>query len=100
LPAVADLAGSASSVRDKGSGHYALVIDPSRSSGTTLGTLLADIGQKTVPVDVFLDAKGRPVKVRIGVVLGSQSLIVRVDISKFNAPVHIGAPPADQVGAG
>lgn len=97
LPAVADLAGTASSVVDKGSGHYALVIDPTHSSGTTLGVLLADIGQKTVPVDVYLDSAGRPVKVRITVVLGKQTMLFRVDASRFNAPLHISAPAANQV---
>jgi hypothetical protein len=98
LPAVADLVSTATSVKPKSTTHYALVIDPSKSKGTTLGTLLADIGQKTVPVTIDLDGKGRPVKIQIAVKLGSQSFTYSVDVSKFNAPVHISAPPADEIG--
>jgi hypothetical protein len=100
LPAVAGLASTASSVQAKGTGRYALVIDPAKSSGTTLGTLLGDIGQKAIPVTLVLDSAGRPVKVLIAVKIGSQSFTFGVTVSKFNAPVHISAPPADQISAG
>jgi hypothetical protein len=97
LPAVADLVNTATSVQPKTATRYALMIDPSKSKGTTLGTLLADIGQKTVPVTIDLDDKARPVKIQIAVKLGSQSFKYTVDVSKFNAPVHISAPPADEI---
>jgi hypothetical protein len=101
LPAVADLVATATSVQDKGvqtTGHeYLITIDPAHSTGTTLGTLLATAGQQTIPVDLFLDSKGRPVHVQVAVKLGSQPFTITVDVSKFNAPAHISAPPADQV---
>jgi hypothetical protein len=100
LPAVADLAGTASSVTTKSEAQYALIIDPAKSSGTTLGTLLADIGQKTVPVRLTLDRGGRPVAVAITVKLGSQTFAVTVAVSQFNVPVKITAPPAGQVSSG
>jgi hypothetical protein len=103
LPAIAGVAATASSVQDKGTDgtghHYALQIEPARSSGTTLGSLLADIGQKTVPVDLWLDGKGRPVLIRIAVKLGTQSFDVTIAVSKFNAPVKITPPPTDQIAA-
>jgi hypothetical protein len=101
LPAIADLAATATAVQDKGTDgtghHYALQIEPARSSGTTLGSLLADIGQKSVPVDLWLDGKGRPVLIRIAVKLGTQSFDVTIAVSRFDAPVKITAPPTDQV---
>jgi hypothetical protein len=105
LPAVADITSTASSVQDKGAAtvggvpahHYALVIHPANSRGTTLGTLLGDIGQKSVPVDLYLDAKSRPVSVRISVKIGSSSLGFTVGASRFDAPVKITAPPRSQV---
>jgi hypothetical protein len=104
LPAVADIVATAKTVRDKGDSgqghHYALVIDPSASAGTGLGDLLSGIGQAQVPVDLYLDDKGRPVHVTVSVALGGQTLHFVVDVSKFDAPVHITAPPADQVAAG
>ncbi len=104
LPAVADLVRTAVSVDDKGTtstGHeYTVVIDAAKSRGTTLGTLLSDVGQKSVPVDLSLDSKGRPVRVVVAVKLGSQPFNITVDVSKFNAPLHIAAPPSDQVTTG
>jgi hypothetical protein len=101
LPAVADLVSTAVSVQDKGTtstGHeYTVVIDPAKSGGTTLGTLLSDVGQQSVPIDLFLDGTGRPVRVVVAVKLGSQPFDITVDVSKFNAPVHVAAPPSDQV---
>jgi hypothetical protein len=95
LPAIADLAATATSVKADGN-TYTLLIDPSKSSGTTLGTLLGATGQSTVPVQVTLDDKGRPVRIRVDLKLGN----VDITISDFDAPVHIGAPPADQVASG
>ncbi|MGH8860065.1 MAG: hypothetical protein ACRDVG_02325 [Jatrophihabitantaceae bacterium] len=101
LPAVADVAATATSVQDMGNStkghHYALQIEPARSSGTTLGALLANIGQKTVPVDVYLDSKGRPVLIKIAVKLGTQSLPVTIAVSRFDESLAITAPPANEV---
>jgi hypothetical protein len=100
LPALADLAGTATSVTKRGAHRYALVIDPARSTGSTLGTLLGQIGQKAVPVKLVLDGKGRPTAVDMTVKLGSQTFVFTVRASRFNAPVKITPPPTGQVGAG
>jgi hypothetical protein len=97
LPAVADVVATATSVQNKGGGHYALQLDPSRSAGTTLGSVLSSLGEKTVPVQLTLDGKGRPVLIQISVKLGSQSFPVVIKVSNFNQPVTITAPPRDQV---
>jgi hypothetical protein len=101
LPAVADLVATAASVQDKGTtstGHeYTVVIDATKSRGTTLGSLLSDVGQQSVPIDLFLDTTGRPVRVVVAVKLGAQPFDITVAVSKFNAPVQIAAPPSDQV---
>jgi hypothetical protein len=95
LPAIADLAATATSVKADGN-TYTLLIDPSKSSGSTLGARLGATGQATVPVQVTLDDKGRPVRIHVNLKLGS----VDITISDFDAPVHISAPPADQVASG
>ena len=95
LPAIADLAATATSVKADGN-TYTLLIDPSKSSGSTLGALLGATGQATVPVQVTLDDKGRPARIRVDLKLGA----VGITISDVGAPVHISAPPADQVASG
>lgn len=100
LPAIAELASTASSVTKKGASRYRLTVDPAKSSGTILGTLLGDIGQQTVPLELTLDRAGRPAAVDITVKLGSQTFAFTVAASRFNAPVKIAAPPAVQVGSG
>ena len=96
LPAVAEVAGTASSVTRTGN-TYALVVEPAKSADTSLGKLLATIGQQSVPVKLVLDAKGRPTDITITVKLGTQSFDVVIAVSKFDAPVTIATPPAGQV---
>lgn len=101
LSAVAALVGTATAVQDRGTtpaGHeYSLTIDPSKASGTSLGGMLQLAGTSSVPVTVDLDTAGRPVRIQVRLELGSQPFTVAVDISNYNAPVHITAPPASQV---
>lgn len=107
LPAVAEIVSTASSIREVGTApkaaaahHYSLVVDPSRSAGTTLGGLLAAIGQSNVPVELFLDGAYRPVRIAVSVKIGSQAFDFTVVASAFDAPVTIAAPPAGQVATG
>jgi hypothetical protein len=73
------------------------VLDPAKTSGTSLGALLGMAGPDPIPVTLVLDPSGRPVQVQVQVKLGSQPFNVTVDVTKYNAPVHITAPPAGQV---
>lgn len=86
----------AESVDGVSSEHYTLTIDPTKVTGA-LGSALSVAHTKPLPVDLWIDAQGRPVQVKIGIPFGGKSLPLLVKISKFNAPVHISAPPASQV---
>jgi hypothetical protein len=101
LPAIADAVGTATSISDKGTapqGHsYALQLDPSKISDPNLGGALRDLGEKPVPVTLVLDKSARPTQITIAVKLGTSSFPIVIDVSKFNAPLTITAPPADQV---
>jgi hypothetical protein len=101
LTEVAGLVSTATSVQDKGSsarGHvYAVVLDPAKTSGTDLGALLGVAGPDPIPVTLVLDSSGRPVQVQVQVKLGSEPFKVTVDVTNYNAAVHITAPPANQV---
>ena len=101
LPAIADAVGTAPSITDKGTtaqGHaYSLQLDPGKISDSSLGGALRDLGENPVPVTLLLDKSGRPTQIKIAVKLGSSSFPIVIDVSKFNAPLTITAPPADQV---
>ncbi len=101
LPAIADAVGTATSVTDKGTtpqGHdYALQLDPSKITDANLGGALRDLGENPVPVTVVLDKSSRPTQIKIAVKLGATSFPIVIDVSKYNAPLTITAPPADQV---
>lgn len=97
--------GGATGTRDEGTAtvggtpahHYALTISPAAPGSGQLHDLLAQLGDKPVPVDLWLDAKGRPVRVRLAVNLAGKALPITVTIDRYNAPVTIKAPPSDQV---
>jgi hypothetical protein len=101
LPAVADAVGTATSITDKGTtsqGHdYALQLDPAKISDPNLGGALRDLGENPVPVTLVLDKSARPAQIKILVKLGTSSFPIVIDVSQFNAPLTITAPPADQV---
>lgn len=101
LPAIADVVETASAVTDKGTvaaGHqYALRVDPTKVADPTLGSMLRDLGETPVPIQLTLDRTGRPVLIKIAVTLGTQSFPVVITVSRFNAPLHITAPPQSQV---
>ncbi|HEY8301782.1 MAG TPA: hypothetical protein VIG48_07780 [Jatrophihabitans sp.] len=101
VPEIADVVAHASSVRDLGTSaqghHYALLLAMNRIKDTALGGELATLGTDPLPVDVYLDPQGRPVKIDLAAKVGGQSLPIAVTVSNFGAPVHISAPPADQV---
>jgi hypothetical protein len=101
IPAIADLVGSASSVRDLGNTpkghHYALSLDMQRAKNTPLGAELATLGTDPLPVDLYLDAKGRPTLIKINAKLGTQPLPIVVTVGSFNIPVQIAAPLPGEV---
>jgi hypothetical protein len=81
--------------------HYTMKLNPKRATGSSqLTGLLAVLGSSPVPVDLWLDGKDRPVKFTIHVSLGGVALPVTVQVSRFDAPVSIAAPPAGQIATG
>jgi hypothetical protein len=54
-------------------------------------------GVDTIPLDVWVDAIGRTVRVTDHVTAGAQSATVDLRMSHFNEPVSIDAPPPDQI---
>lgn len=100
---------SAKSVADEGSDtvggapatHYRLVVDPKKLGTTQLGRdALKALGGASVPVDLWVDGTGRPVKVVENITAMGQHVRAVVTLSKYNQPVQVTAPPASQVSTG
>ena len=106
LSVIPRLVAGASALQDKGNDsvdgvpaeHYTMKIDPTKPSGSAgIDSLLHALGSSPVTVEVWVDAQTRPVKLVIDIALGSASFPVTVVVSRFDAPVTITAPPAEQV---
>lgn len=106
IGSTAAFAKAATSVTPKGSEkidgvsaeHYAVVVDVNKLPDSYPGkTTLVSAGLTTLPVELWIDGNGRPVQVTEKLSVGGQQATTKVQISKYNAPVSISAPPASQV---
>jgi hypothetical protein len=77
-----------------GTTHYSVVVDVSKLPNTQA---LAASGVKTVPFQMWVDDQGRPVKVTENLHVQGKSLNVVSEINRYNQPVTITAPPANEV---
>lgn len=79
--------------------HWSVVVDPSKLPNSNPGkAALVQAGLTSLPVELYVDSQGRPVRVTENFTTQGQQVSTRVDISNYNQPVSISAPPADQVG--
>jgi hypothetical protein len=106
LGAAGQFVGAAKSVKLVGSesvggesvNHYTIVVDVTKLPATYPGRdAITSAGVTTLPVDLWVDSAGRPVKVLSKFTVQGQSVSSQATLSRFNAAVHITAPPADQV---
>lgn len=78
--------------------HYAIDVDPTKLPADNPGkAAAAQAGLTSIPVDLYVDSQGRPVKVSENFTVQGQAVSVDIDVSKYDQPVNIVAPPADQV---
>jgi hypothetical protein len=78
--------------------HYSVVVDVKKLPDTYPGKgALVSAGLTTIPVELWVDSKGRPVQVTEKISVSGQEATTKVGISKYNVPVSISAPPASQV---
>jgi hypothetical protein len=81
--------------------HYRLTVDVTKLPNDTPGRSdILSAGLVTLPVDLWVDAKGRPVKVSEELTVQNQKITTLVTLSSFDEDVTITAPPADQVATG
>lgn len=97
---------AAKSVDDKGSApidgvqttHYAIVVDISKLPASVPNhDQLVGSGIATLPVDLYVDSQGRPVRFSDQITVQGQTVTAKTTLSEFNKPVTITAPPPSQV---
>lgn len=78
--------------------HYSIEMDVSKLPNSTPGRqALLDSGVTGVPIELYVDGEGRPVKVASTFTAQGQPISTVITLSRFNEPVSITAPPPDQV---
>lgn len=98
---LAELVSLSSAATDEGAtaaGHeYAIELDPAKAKGTAFASIMQLAGDTPIPVILDLDSKNRPTHVQVTFRIGGQSFAVTADITGYNVPVQIAAPPASEV---
>jgi hypothetical protein len=83
--------------------HYHVVVDPRvviqkmPAEQAQQMQEAIDAGVDSIPVEVWVDARGRPVKLTDTVSAQGQTANVELRLNHFDEPVTIEAPPADQI---
>jgi hypothetical protein len=107
LNTITQFVAAARSIRDTGSHlvggvratHYSVTVSTAKLPASFPGrSELAAAGLATVPVEIDVDAAGRPVRISETVTTGGQTVSTTITLSRFDQPLSIIAPPAAQVG--
>ena len=64
------------------------------------GSALTQAGIQTLPITLYVDSSGRPVEVTEQLSISGSSVSTSIDVTKYNQPVTITAPPAGEVSTG
>jgi hypothetical protein len=106
VTAIAQFAPAATGVTDKGSddvggvpaAHYGFTVEVAKLPGTfPAKAALQQAGLVAIPVELWIDAQGRPVKITQHLAVSGQTSDTSVLATGYDKPVDIVAPPADQV---
>jgi hypothetical protein len=78
--------------------HYSVVVDVAKLPASLPGKdALVSSGLKTLPIELYIDSAGRPVQVTEHFAVSGQTVSTDVKVTRYNEPVTITEPPADQV---
>ena len=81
--------------------HYSIVVDVTKlPADNSTKQALATAGLTSLPIEMWVDSKGRLVQLTEALTVSGQSTSTKITISKYDQPVTITAPPADQVSTG
>jgi hypothetical protein len=79
--------------------HYSVVVDIAKLPASLPGRdQLKSSGVSTLPLELYVDRQGRPVKVAEQLQVQGQNVSTTALVTDYNKPVTISAPPANQVG--
>jgi hypothetical protein len=79
--------------------HYSIDVEIAKLPADLPGrSELASSGVETIPLELYIDAQGRPVKISEDLPVQGQTVSSTATISDYNKPVSISAPPANQIG--
>jgi hypothetical protein len=74
--------------------HYKVSVDAAKLPSTFPG---GGASGAAIPVELYIDAKGRPIQINGKFTVLGQALTPKVVLSDYNKPVSVSAPPANQV---
>jgi hypothetical protein len=78
--------------------HYKVVVDVAKLPADLPGKdALAASGLTSLPLDLYIDDQGRPIRMTEDLKVQGQEVATNVTVSKYNEPVTVTAPPASQV---
>jgi hypothetical protein len=84
--------------------HYSLIVDITKvdiaAFTPAVKQALAATGISTIPVDMWVDEQGRPVKLVEKFTVQGQPVSTDFTLSNINQPVTISAPPPSEVATG
>jgi hypothetical protein len=76
---------------------YSVLVDVAKLPSNPDNQPLIGSGLKTLPMDIWIDAQGRVLRVHETYTVQGQNIDMDIAYSKFNTPATITAPPSDQV---
>jgi len=81
--------------------HYSLMVDIAKARGAaiseTMRKSLKTMGISKIPVDIWVDAQGRTVRMAERLRVKGETVSIDVTLTRINRPVTIKAPAASQV---
>jgi hypothetical protein len=79
--------------------HYSIVVDVAKLPNDFQGkSAIQAAGLKTVPLELYVDRAGRPVRLIETLSAQGQTAVTTTTVTDYNKPVTITAPPSSQVG--
>lgn len=79
--------------------HYSIVVDVAKLPNDFQGkSAIEASGLKTVPLELYVDSTGRPVRLIETLSAQGQTAVTTTTVTDYNKPVTITAPPSGQVG--
>jgi hypothetical protein len=80
--------------------HYKIIVDVAKlPAGTPGKSDLENSGLDEIPIDLYVDGDGRPLRIMEEFSAQGQTVSTKATVTDFNKPVTITPPPANQVGS-